>query len=219
MGQLVAGIGFKGMDCNFPLTPGLACLAKSKGYQFVMRYIGRKQFTPGDLTSAEVGVIHDAGLLLGLVQHFEGDGWLPTDDKGRLYGAYMGAAAAALGAPTGLTTFVDVEGVSAAADAEQVIRYVNYWSDRVWAAGLQPGAYWGWNNRLTPAQMYQRTKAVRHWGAYNLNADQYPAVRGLCMKQRVALMADAIAGAPGGIDTDTAFTDKLGGMPMFWGAP
>lgn len=206
----------RGFDCNWKLTPAVAAAAKAQGYDFVVRYIGRAMFRIGDLTGEEAAIIHGAGLGISVVQHYEGDGWLPTDDKGRNYGTYMAAEMASVGVPVGVTAWVDVEGIGTV-DSEQVIRYVNYWSDCVASiGGYQPGAYWGWHNRLTPAQMYQRTRPTRHWGSYNLNTDQFPAVRGLCMKQHVAGRADLIPGAGGQIDTDTLFADALDGVPTLW---
>lgn len=206
----------RGFDANWALNATTAAAAKAMGYDFVVRYIGRVAFHIGDLSGEEAAIIHAAGLGISIVQHYEGDGWLPTDDKGRNYGTYMAAEMAAIGVPVGVTAWVDVEGIGSI-DPEQVIRYVNYWSDRVLTGGgYQPGAYWGWHNRLTPQQMYARTRPTRHWGSYNLNSDQFPAVRGLCMKQHIALLTDLIPGSRGQIDTDTLYPDAMGAVPTLW---
>jgi hypothetical protein len=56
-----------------------------------------------------------------------------------------------------------------------------------------------------------------NWTAYNLNRDQYPAVRGPCMTQHVAFAADLIPGLDNSnMDIDILQADRLGGLPMFY---
>jgi hypothetical protein len=62
----------------------------------------------------------------------------------------------------------------------------------------------------------KRKRVVRfthYWGAYNLNADQAPVVRGLQMKQSARRPIDAVPGAKFDFQTDKVRTDALGGRP------
>jgi hypothetical protein len=66
---------------------------------------------------------------------------------------------------------------------------------------------------LTPADLYKRLRFAHYWGAYNLNADQYPAVRGLQMKQSKRQPTDAVPGVQLDFQVDRISADRLGGHP------
>ena len=71
----------------------------------------------------------------------------------------------------------------------------------------------GYHAGLTATQLYRALRFTHYWGAYNLNTDRYPAIRGLQMKQSQARGADMIAGAGISFQVDTVSADKLGGAP------
>jgi hypothetical protein len=62
-------------------------------------------------------------------------------------------------------------------------------------------------------QLYQKLRFTHYWGAYNLNADQFPAVRGLQMKQSQRRAEDTIPGVQLDFQVDRIGADRLGGRP------
>ncbi len=69
----------------------------------------------------------------------------------------------------------------------------------------------GYGARLSADQLYRRLKFTRYFAAYNLNLDQYPAVRGVCARQHEAKPGDRPDGVRFPIDVDTTTADALGG--------
>lgn len=213
----LAPTGIKGFDCNAFITTLAAHAFFAAGYRFAMRYIPRLEARLGDLTAAEVEAIHNAGLAVGIVQHVESDkSWVPSADKGKAYGDGATRALSALSVPFGTTVWLDLEGVAFGTPHEQIIQYVNYWSDRVSAARYQPGLYVGWRAMLSPDELYARLKVTRYWAAYNENTDQLPVTRGVCMSQHAAKAGDKPKGVLFDIDTDFIAADRLGGLPTLW---
>jgi len=76
----------------------------------------------------------------------------------------------------------------------------------VWC-GLEGG------DLTTPAELYRALRFTHYWGAYNLNSDEAPAVRGLQMKQSSPKALDAVAGCAFEFQVDTVRGDALGGHP------
>lgn len=204
----------RGFDCNTNVLPRQADVFRRAGYSFAVRYIKRTLQHPFDVTKNEVAALHSAGLALMLVQHVESErAWFPDANKGRIYGQNAVAHCVDLRAPAGITVWLDLEGVDQSVPDEQVIRYCNYWHDQVAAAGYLPGIYVGWHSGLSPDQLYRRLKFTRYWAAFNLNRDQYPSVRGVCMKQGTTSSPNGIAFQ---IDSNTILGDRLGGFPTLW---
>lgn len=205
--------GAIGFDCNSPLTADHARTFRSAGYSFAVRYIGRESPLPQDLSPREMSNLTSAGLGVMLVQHVERDNppwWTPNDTKGREYGDNAVVQARALDYPSGAVIWLDLEGVVPHTDAEVVIRYANYWYDRVAKAGYLPGVYVGYGTQLWPDALYRRLKFALYWGALNLDVDQYPAIRGICMKQHASASP---RGIPFRIDRNVVNKDRLGGLP------
>jgi hypothetical protein len=217
MSQVIdAPAGTRGFDTNNITTPVVASFAKA-GYRFAVRYIRRDPAHANDLSRSEIAALHRSGLAVMPVQHVESeDSWRPTDDKARRYGANAVDACRRLRVPAGVSVWLDLEGVAIDVDAEQIIRYCNRWFDIVAAAAFKPCVYVGWQSGLTPQQLRSRLKFTRYWAAYNLNLDEYPAVRGVCMRQRAARPGDVPNGVSLEIDTDTVQADALGGLPTMW---
>lgn len=214
--------GLRGFDANAPVSDDAARLFVSAGYRFAVRYVPRLQAHSHDLTAHEVSTLLKAGLAVMPVQHVESESsWVPTDDKGRQYGAVAAEHALLCGIEPGVTLWLDLEGVNVTTPVEQVIRYCNYWHDKVKAAGFLPGIYVGWHALLSATELYKRLKFSRYWAAYNLNADQYPAVRGICLKQSAARPGEKPTGVPFDIDVNTSRSDLLAGVatchaPVNW---
>jgi hypothetical protein len=212
-----AADGSFGFDCNTIVRPADAARFVKAGYTFAIRYVPRVGALPHDITAAEFRMLLNAGLGVMLVQHVERAGppwWPPLETKGMAYGERAAEYARDIGYPIGATLWLDLEGIVPKTDPETVIRYCNAWFDKVRAVGYQPGIYVGYNAILNASQLYQRLKFQRYWSAYNLDKDQYPGTRGVCMQQHEA---HGLFAAPRGIvfpiDVNTVHGDKLGGLP------
>lgn len=203
--------GTRGFDCNQTLTLSQAQAFKAHGYEYVSRYLRRAQAHPYDLSANEAITILGAGLGLFAVQHVESESsWVPSAEKGGIYGRTAAGEAAGVGLPAGVTVACDLEGVAPGTDAQAVIDYLEAWFAPVRDAGFLDCLYVGWNHVLTPAQLYDLS-VTRYWGALNLNLDEFPATRGLAMKQHEEKPDDRPDGIAFPFDTDTANADALGG--------
>jgi hypothetical protein len=208
----IATAGMQGFDVDSWVSPAAALRYKAAGYTFALRYLTRTVPHPSDLSTAEIAGLHAAGLAVGAVQHVESESsWVPSAEKGTAYGQAAATEAATLGLQ-GTTVFCDLEGVAPQTPWSAVADYCRAWFDAVNAGGFQPGLYVGWHCGLDATQLYD-LPFTRFWGALNLNEDQFPVTRGLCMKQHAAKIADDPVGL--GIDTNTVQTDALGGLPTF----
>lgn len=209
--------GTNGFDCNATVGLEDARAFYERGYRFAMRYIRRQQPHDHDLSRDEVQALLDAGLAAMAVQHVESErSWYPTAVKGSAYGNVAAEECLRLGLPPGLTVWCDLEGTAVDVRAADVIAYCREWFQAVRSAGYLPGLYVGWNCGLTPEALYQQLAFQHYWAAFNLNADQFPAVRGVQMRQHAAKPEDAPAGLLYAIDTDTVQHDRLGGLPTAW---
>lgn len=210
--QIPAGI--RGFDCNSPVSFKDARKLMAAGYRFAVRYVPRIKAKAYDLSSEELKNILAAGLGLMAVQHVEaetGHGWTTTGVKGRQYGAVAAGHAEACGLPLGTNVWLDLEDVDLKMTHQSVIDYCNAWYDEVAKVGYTPGIYVGFHPVLTPLELYQRLKFEHYWGAYNLNRDQVPAVRGLQMKQGLEV---AVTGVGYKIDPNVVMRDNKGGLPL-----
>lgn len=213
-----APAGLRGFDCNTKVTPAIAAAYYGLGFRFCVRYVPRTEpGNPYDLDASEAQVIMMAGLGLMAVQHVKPENWVPTPALGSAYGAVAARRAAACGLPNGTSVWCDLEGVAVGTPAEQVIGYCNSWYDQVAAFRYKPGLYVGWHCGLTGMQLYRALKFQSYWAAYNLNAENYPLVRGVQMQQGAAKPGDRPAQHAVEIDTDVTRTDALGGQAMVWG--
>lgn len=203
--------GSRGFDCNEPLSRLQAETAKAHGYAFVGRYVPRVTRHPTDLTAAEVTILTAAGLGVFAVQHVEDEtSWQPSPAKGSAYGAVAALEAMHCGLPAGVTVACDLEGIAIETPHATVSDYCRAWFEAVHDAGFLPALYVGWHSLLTPAELFA-LPFTRYWGALNLDVDQFPATRGVCMKQHEEQPGDRPQGVAFPIDTDTATADALGG--------
>ena len=206
--------GVRGFDTSESVTARIAALMHATGYRFAVRYVRRAKRHPGTLTATESRTLLNTGLGVMLVQYVESESsWRPSASKGRQNGSVAAAEAELLGVPWGVTIWCDLEGVASGVSSRTIIDYCNRWHEEVSSAGYVPGIYVGWHARLTPLQLYKSLRFTHYWGAYNLNVDQYPAVRGLQMKQSVATRGVRPAGTDIGFQTDRVVADSLGGRP------
>ena len=206
--------GTRGFDVNLRLGPANAAAFFAHGYRFVVRYVRRVVDSGHDLNAAELETILQARLALMVVQHVARPGWQPTGALGATYGATAAAEARQAGVPPDVQLWCDLEGVAASAAASDVIDFCNQWHDAVAHSGFRPGLYVGYAAGLTATELYEKLRFNSYWSGYNLNADEYPAVRGVQMRQFAASATDLVPGfAAGSFDVDVIHADALGGSP------
>jgi hypothetical protein len=205
--------GVRGFDANQPIKAAAAAAFYARGYRFCARYVRRAPAHDYDLTTREATTLLDAGLGLMVVQHVAPEGWIPTPQLGTTYGAVAAAEARTIGVPAGVTLWCDLEGVAGGTLARDVIDYCNRWHSEVARAGFVPGLYVGAGAGLNRVQLYRDLRFTHYWGAYNLNADEVPATRGLQMKQAVPKAADKVPGVSFAFQVDRVSGDALGGHP------
>ena len=204
--------GVRGIDTTERITRNTAAALHAHGYRFCVRYVRRDKPHASALSTAEARALLDEGMGLMLVQYVESESaWTPGGAKGTANGKVAAAEAVKLGIPWGVTIWCDLEGVKVGTPRQQVIDYCNRWHVAVAGAGYVPGLYVGYHPGLTPGQLYLKLRFSHYWGAYNLNADQFPAVRGLQMKQSLRRPEDRISGVELDFQVDRAAADRLGG--------
>lgn len=201
--------GLRGFDCNQHISTAQCAAFRDAGHRFAIRYVPRRKANPGDITRSEAAGILASGLALMLVQHVQMPGWVPTGAMGQEYGAFAAASAEAIGYLPGAMLWCDLEGVKVGVDHRDVIAFCNSWLDQVGHAGFTPGLYVGYDAGLTGDELYSRLRCEHYWSAYNLNRDQFPATRGVQMKQGVEKVLAGVR-----YDPDTIQADALGGLPL-----
>ena len=211
---ITAPDGVRGFDADVVITRDAASAFFEHGYRFCIRYVARRKASDHDLSPAEAATLLGAGFGLMIVQHVESeDGWVPTPTKGAEYGTTAASESSRIGIPPGVCVWLDLEGVAVGTPADDVIGYCNQWHSAVASAGFVPALYVGWHSGLNPTQLYRSLRFTHYWGAYNLNSDQVPAVRGLQMKQSASRPIDRLPEFDFEFQTDLIRTDALGGRP------
>lgn len=208
-----AAPGAQGFDTDSEVVPVTANALRKAGFEFAVRYLSRGSGQQaGDLSAAEAQAILGAGLALMGVQHCARPGWLPTAELGDSYGQAATTNAAAVGLPTGLTLWLDLEGVATYATAADAIAYCNAWAARVDAAGFISGLYVGAQQPLSADDLYWRLRVKHYWRS----ASRVPEVslRGYQLIQAIA--PSPVAGLA--LDRDVTMADGFGGVPI-WLAP
>jgi Domain of unknown function (DUF1906) len=183
----------------------------AQGYGFCIRYVSRstelQQYnqargTP-DLSLPEAQDILAAGLALMVVQHPELPGWVPTAALGNEYGSCAARLASEAGIIAGVNVFLDLEGIAAGTDPQDIVDYSNNWFDQVAAAGYAPGIYIGYDVWLSPDELYGKLKFKHYWRAGGDITDV--ANRGYQMLQTI----------DGDFDSDVTQNDNLGGCVVW----
>jgi hypothetical protein len=205
--------GSKGFDCNTTVSSYTALKFAAAGYRFAVRYVRRVDYHEFDITPKELVDLFKAGLAVMLVQHVAPPGWHPTGGLGRIYGDTAAEEAGRAGASLGCTLWCDLEEVGHGVDPRDVVAFCNNWSDAVRRAGFDPGLYVGYRCGLSADDLYRQLKFQRYWSAYNLDADSYPAKRGVQMRQYAAKSADHVPGVAFEFDVNIIGRDAMGGTP------
>jgi hypothetical protein len=218
-GHVFTGIStVRGFDANATITADIAGAFAAHGYRFCVRYVRRETKHPTDLTADEATIILDAGLALMAVQHVESEeSWMANAAKGSANGAAAAEDATAIGIPSGVTVWCDLEGVAVETPAQDIIDYCDQWHSVVASAGFVPGLYVGYHAGLNASQLYRSLRFTHYWAAYNLDADEAPAVRGVQMRQAVPKNLDRVEGVALEYQVDSIRADALGGLPTLVG--
>jgi len=212
-----APAGVRGFDTTETVTQTTANAFRRAGYRFCVRYVRRDKPHASALKASEAKSLLSTGIGLMIVQYVESESaWNPSSTKGTKNGGVAASECELLGVPWGVTVWCDLEGVARGTPSQRVIDYCNAWHAAVSAAGYVPGVYVGYRAGLTPTQLYRALKFTHYWGAYNLNVDQYPAVRGIQMKQSKARSSDRPQGIAIDFQTDRVSVDQLGGRPTLF---
>ncbi len=145
-------VGARGVD-SLPFsnsgTPEQARKLRASGIDFLVGYLGA-------ISPERVAGVLAAGL-----------GFMPVTFGGRA--TFDGAAAVqacqALGLPTGVTVWLDLEGGELLKVPAQVVaQRVNAWAETMNAAGFEPGLYLGAPQPFTAEELYA-LKVRRYWKA------------------------------------------------------
>jgi hypothetical protein len=206
--------GVRGFDTAESVSTKAATAFRRHGYRFCVRYVRRDKPHASALSVKEAKSLLWTGIGLMIVQYVESDtSWIPNGVKGTTNGDVAAAETTKLGVPWGVTVWCDLEGVEPGTRAQKVIDYCNRWHAAVSNAGYVPGLYVGYHAGLSPTQLYRNLRFSHYWGAYNLNSDQYPAVRGLQMKQARRKQSDSVPASGIDFQVDRIGADALGGRP------
>src|SRR2546423_1235423 len=206
--------GVRGVDTTESISAVAALAFRRHGYRFAVRYVRRDKPHASALKVAEAKALLNAGIGIMVVQYVESESaWTPSAAKGATNGAVAASECEKLGVPWGVTVWSDLEGVAPGTPSQRVIDYCNAWHTAVSRVGYVPGVYVGYRAGLTPGQLYRALKFTHYWAAYNLNVEQYPAVRGIQMKQSRARSSDRIPGLGLDFQVDRVRADALGGRP------
>jgi hypothetical protein len=198
-----------GFDCNCKLSYELAKKFKDDGFSFVMRYVGRlKQSTTLDIDKTELDNILKAGLQIGIVQHCQYPGWIPTKEMGIEYGMNAVKFSRESGYKGKCIVYLDLEGIKPGTPKQDIIDFCNSWYDEVIKA-YTPGIYIGFDAFLDSKELYYRLKFKDYWKSFSKVPDVFE--RGYAMFQQTYIKdANGIE-----IDTDEATVDKKGRSPVF----
>lgn len=150
--------GSRGLDTDTPISANLAKTFYALKFDFVVRYLS-------DVTVAELGAILASGLGLALVTHARAPGWLPTEAMGASDGAADVAALKALGVPSSMVLFIDLEG--SGGDAIDTAAWADARSKAVVDAGYIAGLYVGDRCVLSAAELYVLPNVTRYWTGFN----------------------------------------------------
>jgi hypothetical protein len=156
-----------------------------------------------DLSLSEAEDILNAGLALMVVQHVDNPGWVPTPDLGNQYGDCAAQFTNEAGIIKGVNVFLDLEGIAAGTNTQDIVGYCNNWFNRVVAAGYEPGIYIGYDVLLSPNDLYSQLRFTHYWKAGGTVTDV--ATRGYQMVQTIA----------GDFDSDLTQNDNLGGSVVW----
>jgi hypothetical protein len=202
------GLGF---DASVYVDPCTVGLFKCSGYKFRVGYVNRQVHVndqpdpnwPVSISKQELREHLRADMPVSLVQFFNGNGNYLKPGYGTQVGTAAATNAQLLGAPKGITLWVDAEWSKNLPSEAQVWQYLNEWSAPVQAAGYEPGIYVGSGQPLGSDALYGLPRYTHYWRAAsivpNVRTRGYQMIQGMPQK---------VHGVE--IDPDIAALDHLG---------
>jgi hypothetical protein len=195
-------------DCSTKLNAVTALGMARRGYVGVFRYLPLPppNSPVGDIDSAEVIAITQAGLELSLVQHVRSPGWDPVKQSGTIDGGIAAHYATTAGVALGKHLFLDLEGVRVGATAAQCKIYCEAWAAEVIAHGYKAGLYVGYQIPMSPVDLYDLHGIDCYWSDFG---HRLVATRGCAIIQK---NPDILVGSLK-VDEDEVKADLLGDLP------
>jgi hypothetical protein len=163
-------VGARGFDSlAFSEGVGAAATMRALGLDYFVGYLGV-------VSPARVVEATSCGL-----------GFMAVTLAGRYDGAQAVAQCRALGLPSGVTVWLDLEGQTAfKADPVKLAATVNAWADAVASAGFMPGLYVGSPQPFTSVELFA-LRVVRYWHGQGSARDRQNELAeptcGWCMAQ------------------------------------
>lgn len=199
-----------GFDCDTALTAVTAMQFAAAGFTWAARYLSRGEEIASDLEAIEVRALHTCGISVVPVQHVAVPPWEASVDLGQVLGAEAKDNAALIGCPSGVTLWLDLEGVAPSCPASAIVGFCNAWTAAVEAGGYTSGLYVGIGCGLTSSQLYRDLAVTRYWKSLSRSAPTVD-VRGFQIVQTAgSILADI------GYDRDVVGKDALGDLPTWW---
>jgi hypothetical protein len=189
------------VDCDTALTvPLIASMKQAKDLDFVVRYLG-------SVTTLEITDILESGLGLQLVTFSRVPGWMPTVEMGTEDGRTDVLRLQALGIPSGMLVWIDLEGSSG--DAADTMAWINARAQILVQTGYVAGLYVGSQSVLNAVQLYALPDISRYWRAFNQGIPEPQC--GWCQTQLFPPNQQL-----GGVEVDWNYTqtDFKGRVPM-----
>jgi hypothetical protein len=183
---------------------------RDAGYHYCLRYLRRDRHVnkAPDLTGGVVSLSHqelaellEGGLDVGLVQFYSNAA--PSQKRGEHVGRSAAWNAHQLGAPPGVTLWLDLEWSREAPPAKDSLAYANAWAAVVAAHGYEPGVYVGIHCGLTGDQLWSMPQVRHYWKS--ASAVPWVPHRGFQMLQSLQTRVHGLV-----IDQDLSALDNHG---------
>jgi hypothetical protein len=202
-----------------PATPGLYYDASVRlhessaralldaGCAGVFRYVPLpRNSASGDVTADEIQLLTGLGLEVGLVQHVRNPPWDPRQHRGGDDGACAADYAKLVGYHVDCHLWCDFEGSMTGTPSSAAIEYVTGWAAEVVAAGFRAGLYCGYDDPLSPVELYALHGVTSYWSDAG---HRKVSTRGVAISQGPEM---TIAGVR--VDPDQVAPDLLGDLPL-----
>ena len=202
-----------------PATPGLyydasvrlhepsARALLAAGCVGVFRYVPLPRNPIGqDINAPELAMLVGLGLEVGLVQHVRMPGWDPRQHSGYEDGQVAVEYAQQAEYPEGAHLWCDFEGPLVGVPSGPCIEYCTQWARGVVEAGYRAGLYCGYDDPMTPEELYLLPGITSYWSDAGHRS---VSVRGVAISQGPEGFA---LRAP--LDPDQVAPDLLGDLPF-----
>lgn len=151
-------VSARGVDTDTILTASRAQAFAASKIDWVARYLGQ-------VTPAEIALIHTAGLGVQLVTYSRAPGWKPTAAMGTADGVLDVQRLRSLGVLAGMVVWIDLEG--SAGTSGETAAWLDARALELTHAGFVAGVYVGSSCVLDAVQLYARPNISRYWRAFN----------------------------------------------------